>query len=359
MTNQLLHRLLLENLSTAIVLLDEEMEISFLNGAAETLLETSAQRLLGHPVSLILDSTESTYESLETALRANQPFTQRLATILLPGHKPVKADLTATPVNGEQKPMLLLEMQPMDRVVRINREEALISIHDTTRNLVSGLAHEIKNPLGGIRGAAQLLAEEIKDQTDLIEYTDVITAEVNRLCNLVDRLLGPIKPLEFKPLNVHEVIEHIIRLAEAETRGSIALVRDYDPSIPELMGDREQLIQAVLNIVRNAIRALKSKKNTSPCITFKTRIQRHFTIGKVYHRAVCRIDIVDNGPGIPDEIIDRIFFPMISGHAEGSGLGLPISQSLLNLHDGLIECKSRSGKTCFSLYLPLQNGDVK
>ncbi|MCB1668365.1 MAG: nitrogen regulation protein NR(II) [Porticoccaceae bacterium] len=357
MTNQLLHRLLLDNLSTAVVLLNDEMDICFLNSAAETLLETSAQRLLGQPVSLILDSSENTLDSLNSSLQDNHPFTQRLATILLPGHKPVKADLTATPLNSEQRPMLLLEMQPMDRVVRINREEALISIHNTTRNLVSGLAHEIKNPLGGIRGAAQLLSEEIKDQTELLEYTEIITAETNRLCNLVDRLLGPISPLEFKALNIHEILEHIILLTEAETRGSINLARNYDPSIPELNGDREQLIQAMLNIVRNATRALKSQENAAPKIEFVTRIQRHFTIGKIYHRAVCRVDIIDNGPGIPEDITDRIFFPMISGHAEGSGLGLPIAQSLLNLHKGLIECKSRPGKTCFSLYLPLQNGD--
>ena len=357
MTKNLLHRLLLDNLSTAIVLLNHDMEISFLNSAAESLLETSEQQLIGQPVSLILDETENTEVSLKESLASSQPFTQRLATILLPGHKPVKVDLTATPVESEQETVLLLEMQPMDRVMRINREEALIAAHDTTRNLVRGLAHEIKNPLGGIRGAAQLLSEEIKEQPDLQEYTEVITAEANRLCKLVDRLLGPINPLDFTELNIHEILEHIILLTEAESRGSIKIIRNYDPSIPELRGDREQLIQAVLNIVRNATRALNSEPNETPTLEVVTRIQRQFTIGKTHHRAVCRIDIIDNGPGIPEDIIDRIFFPMISGHAEGSGLGLPIAQSVLNLHSGLIECKSRPGKTRFSMYLPLQTGD--
>lgn len=353
----MLHRLLLDNLSTAVVLINHEMEILFLNSAAESILETSSHRLTGQPVSSILSSSENTECSLKDAVASNQTITQRLATVVTQGHKKTKVDLTATPINSEQETLILLEMQPMDRVLKINREEALIAVHDTSRNLVRGLAHEIKNPLGGIRGAAQLLSEEIKDYKGLQEYTDVIIAEANRLGNLVDRLLGPNSPLEFKQVNVHEIIEHVLLLTEAENRGKIKLIRNYDPSIPMILGDSEQLIQALLNIVRNASQALKSSENDSPSIEFSTRIQRQFTIGKVFHRSVCRIDIVDNGAGIPEDLIDRIFFPMISGHAEGSGLGLPISQSILNLHNGLIECKSRDGKTCFSLYLPLQPGD--
>lgn len=359
MTKDLLHRLLLDNLSTAVVLLNDELKICYSNSAAEGLLESSAQRLLGTPVAQLLSEPEQGLAALQDALDTDHPFTQRLAGMLLPDQRPITVDLTASPLISEQNSMLLLEMQPMDRVIRINREEALISANDTTRNLVRGLAHEIKNPLGGIRGAAQLLSEELEGQDELQEYTDVITAEVNRLCNLVDRLLGPIKPMQFAPLNIHEVLEHIILLVEAETRGSLTVNRNYDPSIPEFMGDREQLIQAILNLARNAIRALGSETNAAPTLEFSTRIQRNFTIGKAHHRTVCRIDITDNGPGISEDIIDRIFYPMISGHAEGSGLGLPIAQSVLSLHEGLIECSSEVGKTRFSLYLPLKAGDSK
>jgi len=168
---------------------------------------------------------------------------------------------------------------------------------------------------------------------------------------------------KFAPVNIHEVLEHVAALAESETRGSIVIERNYDPSIPEFYGDRGQLIQAILNIVRNAIQALQVKdkvqgethqKQATPTIWLKTRIKRHFTIGKTHHRVVCCIDIVDNGPGIPEEIIDRVFFPMISGRVEGSGLGLPIAQSAIHLHHGLIECENKDGKTRFSMYLPLE-----
>lgn len=160
---------------------------------------------------------------------------------------------------------------------------------------------------------------------------------------------------KFAPVNIHEVLEHVAALAETETRGAITVRRNYDPSIPEINGDRGQLIQAILNIVRNAIQSLMGSEQKNPTIWLKTRIKRNFTIGKTHHRVVCRIDIIDNGPGIPEEIIDRIFFPMISGRVEGSGLGLPIAQSAIHLHNGLIECDNDHGETRFSLYLPLGN----
>lgn len=355
MTDDQLHHLLLDNLSTAVLLLDEALVISYLNPAAENLLAISAVRLRGCAIHQLLEPSDNNLLALQEAINQNRPYTQRQASLSLTDQTHITVDLTATPIHSASSKQLLIEMQPMDRLMKINREEALISTHDTTRNLVRGLAHEIKNPLGGIRGAAQLLSEDLNGQPELREFTDIISAETDRLCSLVDRLLGPNTMPQFAPVNIHEILEHVAALAETETRGSIAINRNYDPSIPEFNGDRGQLIQALLNIVRNAIQALSNSDQPDPMITLKTRIQRHFTIGKTHHKVVCRIDITDNGPGIPEELIDRIFFPMISGRVEGSGLGLPISQSAINLHQGLIECDSHIGRTQFSLYLPIEN----
>jgi two-component system nitrogen regulation sensor histidine kinase GlnL len=363
MTEDQLHNLLLDSLSTAVILLNDQLDICYLNPAAENLLAISAMRLQGMQISQLFDNADGCVSSLQEALNTNHTFTQRQAPLTLLDHDPITVDLTATPLQSGAAKLLLVEMQPMDRLMRINREEALISTHDTTRNLVRGLAHEIKNPLGGIRGAAQLLSEDLNNQPELREFTDIISAETDRLCKLVDRLLGPNTMPKFAPVNIHEVLEHVAALAESETRGSIFIERNYDPSIPEFYGDRGQLIQAILNIVRNAIQALLVKdqiegevhqKQASPTIWLKTRIKRHFTIGKTHHRVVCCIDIVDNGPGIPEEIIDRVFFPMISGRVDGSGLGLPIAQSAVHLHHGLIECENKDGETRFSMYLPLE-----
>lgn len=363
MTEDQLHNLLLDSLSTAVILLNDQLDICYLNPAAENLLAISAMRLQGMQISQLFDNADGCVSSLQEALNTNHTFTQRQAPLTLLDHDPITVDLTATPLQSGAAKLLLVEMQPMDRLMRINREEALISTHDTTRNLVRGLAHEIKNPLGGIRGAAQLLSEDLNNQPELREFTDIISAETDRLCKLVDRLLGPNTMPKFAPVNIHEVLEHVAALAESETRGSIFIERNYDPSIPEFYGDRGQLIQAILNIVRNAIQALLVKdqiegevhqKQASPTIWLKTRIKRHFTIGKTHHRVVCCIDIVDNGPGIPEDIIDRVFFPMISGRVDGSGLGLPIAQSAVHLHHGLIECENKDGETRFSMYLPLE-----
>lgn len=355
MTTDQLHRLLLDNLSTAVLLLNTELEISFINPAAEDLLAGSASRLGGAAISPLFAEPEKNIPALTEALANGQPFIQRQTPLQLPNNSHITVDYTATPFASDSQTLLLIEMQPMDRVMKINKEEALISAHDTSRNLIRGLAHEIKNPLGGIRGAAQLLSNDLEHDSELQEYTDIITAETNRLCNLVDRLLGPIHPPKFSSVNIHEVTEHVAALIEAETRGSISLVRNYDPSIPDIKGDKEQLIQAVLNILRNATQALQSGDQPQPCIHIKSRIQRQFTIGKIHHKVVCRLDIIDNGPGIPDDIVDRIFFPMISGRAEGSGLGLPIAQAAINLHQGLIECNNLPGRTTFSLYIPLES----
>ncbi len=359
MTDELLHRALLDHLSTAIVLLDDKLLIQYLNPSAETLFASSEAQLSGCRGGELFVDNEAGTHALRNSLENHQIITQRQAKMQLPHLGTVTVDLTISPLQQDGDSLLIMEMQPMDRVMRISREEALISANYTTRNLVRGLAHELKNPLGGIRGAAQLLSDELSDQNhDLLEYTEVISAETNRLCRLVEQLLGPNQPLSFGIVNIHEVLEHILLLVNSEVGDDIEIKRDYDPSIPEFMGDRELLIQAILNVVNNAIRALKSVDNPERRLRVKTTIQRQFTIGKKFHRALCRIEICDNGPGIPDDLIDSIFFPMISGHADGTGLGLPMAQSVLSRHEGLIECKSEPGNTCFSLYLPLKIGDT-
>ncbi len=245
--------------------------------------------------------------------------------------------------------MIMLELSQLDRHLRIAREEKLLSEQNATRNIIRGMAHEIKNPLGGIRGSAQLLERELPSD-DLKEYTSIIIGETDRLQTLVDRMLGPKSLPKKQPVNIHQVLEHVRQLVQAEEAAEhVYFNLDYDPSLPELMADGDLLIQAFLNIIRNAIAALEGNGE----ITIRTRPQRHFTIGHQHHRLVLQVDIIDNGPGIPDKLQEQIFFPMVTGRADGTGLGLSIAQSLVNQHDGLIEMKSRPGKTRFTIFLPL------
>lgn len=354
MTTDNYHALLLENLTTAVLVLGSELQPEYLNPAAEGILGIGLHRLreIHHIEELIGD--RETIELLEGALESGNPFTQRKAELRLPDLRALMVDYTVTPMIIGRSAVLLVEIQSLDRLMRISREEALLSAQDTSRNLVRGLAHEVKNPLGGIRGASQLLAAELDEHPELREYTDIITFEANRLCNLVDRLLGPQAPPRMQPVNIHEVLEHVATLIQVETSGQLPIERDYDPSIPALEGDREQLIQALLNIMRNAMQALHSHQDPANRILMRTRVQRHFTIGRHTHRIVCRLDIIDNGPGIPEEIIERIFYPMISGRNDGTGLGLTIAQNVISLHQGLIECDSHPGTTQFTVYLPLE-----
>jgi two-component system, NtrC family, nitrogen regulation sensor histidine kinase GlnL len=216
--------------------------------------------------------------------------------------------------------------------------------------VLRGLAHEVKNPLGGLRGAAQLLERELSDK-QLKEYTRIIVHEADRLRNLVDRVMGGYTPLNKRPVNVHEVLEHVRKLVLVETPVGLTVRCDYDPSLPTLQADAEQLIQAALNILRNSVQALGGKGT----VVIRTRIERSFTIGHTHHRLALRVDIEDNGPGIPAELLDKIFYPMVTGRADGTGLGLSIAQDIVARHGGLIECASQPGRTLFTLYLPVEN----
>ncbi|HYQ39279.1 MAG TPA: nitrogen regulation protein NR(II) [Pseudomonas sp.] len=352
-----LQRLLLDNLTTAVILLNAELRLEYMNPAAEMLLGVSGQRSLGLFISELCNETPDGLPALRQAVASGHPFTKREAQLVSASGQSLAVDYAATPIPGLSSFLLLLELHPRDRLLRITKEEAQLAKQETTRLLVRGLAHEIKNPLGGIRGAAQLLARELPD-AGLKDYTNVIIEEADRLRNLVDRMLGSNKLPQLVPTNIHEVLERVCSLVEAETQGRLALERDYDPSIPELLADREQLIQALLNIVRNAMQAITAQKPPYPPgrILLRTRTLRQFTIGHQRHRLVCRVEVIDNGPGIDPALQDTLFYPMVSGRADGTGLGLAIAQNILNQHQGLIECESQPGRTVFSLYLPLEQG---
>lgn len=354
--NDALHRLLLDNLTTATLLLNADLRLEYMNPAAEMLLAVSGQRSHGQFISELFTESADALSALRQAVEQAHPFNKREAVLTSVTGQTLTVDYAVTPILSRGETLLLLEVHPRDRLLRITKEEAQLSKQETTKLLVRGLAHEIKNPLGGIRGAAQLLARELPNE-DLKDYTNVIIEEADRLRNLVDRMLGSNKLPSLAMANVHEVLERVGSLVEAESQGSIILVRDYDPSIPDVLIDREQMIQAVLNIVRNAMQAIGSQNELRlGRITLRTRTLRQFTIGHIRHRLVARLEIIDNGPGIPAELQDTIFYPMVSGRADGTGLGLAITQNIISQHQGLIECESHPGHTVFSIFLPLEQG---
>lgn len=351
-------RQILDNLITAIVVLDADLTIDSMNASAEMLLGVSGEQMQGRAINACFSESDGAFADLQQALVENRNYTKRRATWTLHSNEEIIVDYSVTP--SPEMGKLMLEIQPLDRLIRISREEAMMSSQETSRNFIRSMAHEIKNPLGGIRGAAQLLAKELDDY-NLHEYTNIIIHEADRLRNLVDRMLGPRKLAQFVYLNVHEVLEHVAAVVKIEAGSEIQLQRDYDPSIPDLEGDREQLIQAFLNIARNAMQALlENTKGDREAgrIAFSTRIQRRYTIGRAHYPLVARIAITDNGPGIPPEIIKDIFFPMITGRPEGTGLGLSIAQNLINQHNGFIECESKPNFTEFVIYLPLGKDDA-
>jgi len=352
-----LHRFLLDNLNTAVLLLDDSLVVEYSNPAIEALLKISSTRLNGNPISLLFRDGENVMQTLKKSLATDRPHIRRHEYVNLYNAGSARVDYSIMPIELNSEKKLLMELQPVDRFLKINREETILSVHDTSKTLIRGMAHEIKNPLGGIRGAAQLLDEEIAEQStdgETSELCQIIMTETDRLRNLVDRLLGPNQLPTVEQISIHEVTERVVALMRAELQGQIQIVRDYDPSIPPIQGDLEQLIQAVLNVARNAMQSLMDSEQESPKIIFKTRVNRSFTIAGERHKMICRLEIIDNGPGIPEDIKERIFFPMISGRKQGSGLGLTISQNAVNGHQGIIECDSRPGKTRFTIYLPIK-----
>ncbi|MDH4275630.1 MAG: nitrogen regulation protein NR(II) [Gammaproteobacteria bacterium] len=344
------HRRIVENLATAVVLADSDLRLTYVNPAAEVLLACSARHVQGSLLADLFRGSLEFAEALNRARRFGQSFTEYAMTLIPPPPaKAIRVDCTVTPIMDPDTPLsLLVEIQPLERLLQINKDEGVITQQTALRALLRGLAHEVKNPLGGLRGAAQLLERELPS-TALQEYTQVIIQEADRLQNLVDHLLGPHQLPRRQALNLHEVLEHVRTLVKIEMPPGIVIERNYDPSLPDTYADRDQLVQAVLNIVRNACQALVDNGR----IELRTRVYRQFTIAHRRHKLVARIDIADNGPGIAPELLEHIFIPMVSGRANGTGLGLSIAQSLINQNDGVIQCTSEPGNTLFSIYLPV------
>ena len=341
----------LEVLSTAVLLLDKHRHVRFANSAAENLFALSMKNLVGSPIDQLLQGSDMFISTLQSALTSNASYNEHELTLTGPGQAQLNVSCTITPVDLDDC-VVLLEFRQLDQQMRIAREERLREQHDLNRSLIRNLAHEIRNPLGGIRGAAQLLEREL-ERKDLREYTGVIVKEADRLQSLMDRLLTPHRLPQLSPINIHEVLERVRSLMLAETQQSIRIRRDYDASLPNLTADKEQLIQAVLNIVRNAAQALQGKGE----ITLRTRVARQITLAKKRYRHAIQVDISDNGPGIPEAIRDRIFSPLVSGREGGSGLGLSLAQTYVSQHHGSIEFTSQPGKTCFTLMLPITAKD--
>ena len=339
---------LLDNLLTAVILVDGDFVVHYVNPAAEQLLGVSARRLLQNRFDLVVEYISLDLERLRTAQRQGQGFSDGEVTLVIDGD-PKLVDLSVITISESPNHRILMELRKIDQQKRISQELQQHAQQLAARDLVRGLAHEIKNPLGGLRGAAQLLEKALPD-ANLKEYTGIIIAQADRLRNLVDRLLGPQRPGRHQVHNVHSVLEQVRRLVEMELPPGIRIERDYDPSIPDFEMEPDQLQQAFLNIVRNAVEAMGCEGN----IRLKTRTVFQITIHGQRYRLAAEIKIIDNGPGIPEQIRDTLFYPMVTGKEGGTGLGLSIAQNLIDQHKGRIECVSWPGHTEFSIYLPLR-----
>jgi two-component system, NtrC family, nitrogen regulation sensor histidine kinase GlnL len=334
----------LDLLATAVVVLDDEFTVRYANPAAENLLTAGARSLIGQPFLGFFAERADLERSLEEARLIHWDYSARNVTYVRIGRQPVPLSCTVTRIDAFGM-ALLAELRPISEQLRIEREARIESEQQSNRELVRNLAHEIKNPLGGLRGSAQLLEREL-DRPDLREYTQVIIKEADRLQALMDRMLTPHRAPHLEALGMHEVLERVRSLVRAEF--GIEIVRDYDPSLPEIMGDREQLIQAVLNVARNAAQA------GSKTVIFRTRVLRQITILKRRCKLALELQVIDDGPGVPEEIQDRIFNPLVSGREGGSGLGLSLAQTFVHYHHGVIEFESGAGRTIFRILLPIR-----
>ena len=425
--------LTLEHLATAVILLDEDSRVAYLNPAAEDLFDVSGKNLVGCPVQQVFTDTGQLANAMQHAVRDDASYIEYDLALGTHAHGKLHLRCAVTPVqfaNGHGKgtmpddgtrharsplpnplPMpspqssdrttshsaspsrndgqaagypasgrggererqssipageganeslrelrynqyLLLEFHPIGMPLKLAREEQMLDQTQANRLLLRNLAHEIKNPLGGIRGAAQLLDQEL-EKPALREYTQVIVQEADRLRSLMEKLLSPQNASHYSALNIHEVLERVRSVVLAEMPENLSIQRDYDVSLPALVGDKEQLIQAMLNIVRNAAQALQ-EHGAGGLITLRTRIARQVTLIKRRHRLAVMVQIIDNGPGIPPELQDKIFYPLVSGRTGGHGLGLTLAQDLISQHHGTIEFDSEPGRTCFTVLLPLQ-----
>ena len=336
----------LELLSTAVLMLDEKLQVTYANPAAETLFAHGRKHLIGAPIDRALPASAELMERLRQAVDDEAGFNEN-DLVLDVGGESMHLHCVVSPAEIPQA-ALVLELRELDQQIKIERESRILEQQEANRELIRNLAHEIKNPLGGIRGAAQLLERELGDPEQR-EFTQVIVKEVDRLQSLLNRLLTPSRLPRVEPLNIHEVLERVRTLIAAEFP-ALEVGRDYDTSLPDLAGDKEQLIQAILNVARNAAQASAGSGE----IRFFTRIARQVTIARQRYRHAIAVAIEDDGPGVPAGLSERIFYPLVSGRDGGTGLGLSLAQSFVSQHHGLIEFESVPGRTRFTILLPVR-----
>ena len=347
----------LEHLATAVMLLDNAHQIIYANPSAEVLFAVSATQIAKSQITEVFLNCEILQLAIENAIKNNSPFREHELVITTVRQHSFAVTCTVTPIEMHHA-CLLIEFQQMDQQLRIAREERMLIQQQANSELLRNLAHEIRNPLGGLRGAAQLLEHELPNP-NLREYTQVIIKEADRLQSLMDRLLVPHRVPKYEPTNIHEVLERVRSLLLAESPNNIKVRRDYDTSLPDLIGDREKLIQTVLNIARNAVQAMQSAGIVNAEVILRTRAERQVTLSKKRYRVAIKLQIIDNGPGIAADIRDKIFYPLVSGREGGSGLGLALAQTFITQHHGMIDCESQPGKTCFTILLPVESTVIK
>ena len=340
---------ILENLDCGVIVVNGQGVVQFVNIASETLFCQSRRYLIGRHLKELI-SASKVMSCVNNCLGSHGMYTLREIPIRVNTDETL-VDITVSRISGKQgiEPIVLIEINSINRISRFMKEKNQMERQKSFRMMMRGLAHEIKNPLGGIRGAAQLLHKETTDSSSK-ELTDILIKEADRLTRLVDRVMGSREQLKPTLLNIHEVLEHVVHLVSVKSSDNLLVNRFYDPALPEIIVDKEQLIQAVLNIVINAVEAQKNAEQ--PQIGFITQFNRLVTINRKLYRQVLNIRIWDDGPGIPESIKDVIFDPLITGRPEGSGLGLSITQEIIQRHKGSVKLEQYNGKTCFSIYLP-------
>lgn len=340
-----------DQLSIGLLVFNDNNELLSINDAAQALLDISERQAVGVRAEVLFQQSGfDILKGIQHCRKFGGKLTEHLLSIKSSAGTERNISLSMTPLTLDEKDgaEVLVEIVDLNHFLQVDQEEQLLTQNKLATDMLRGLAHEIKNPLGGLRGAAQLLSKELNGEYS--DYTQVIIDEADRLRNLVDRMLGSSELPNHQEINVHVIMERVRQLVEAEVDSdNIKIISDYDPSIPDIQADKDQLIQSVLNVVRNAAQAVKNGGE----IILKTRIHRNLTIGEVSHKLAVKIDVIDNGEGVPLNIQKKIFYPMVTGRTDGTGLGLSIAQTNVHRHNGIIEMTSRPGRTVFSTILPL------
>ena len=344
---------IIDNLTTALMLFDENRCLTSINSSGEVLLLVSRNKVVGMTPEQIWPNNPFFVEAINKSYEIDTVHIQRGAEMNLPNNKKTEVDYIVTPIsNNNESKQVLVELLNANSFTRVLQEFNQHTLQKAAKDSLQGIAHEIKNPLGGIRGAAQLMEKKMDDQ-DLKEFTTIIIKESDRLRKFVDRMLSTNTHSGKADTNIHEVTEYVISIVNAEDSRNLNILKDYDPSIPNTYIDREQIIQSVLNLLRNAVQATNEKQQ----ITIKTRVERKVTIQNKLNNLAIRLDIIDDGPGIPSEIESGAFFPMVTGNAEGTGLGLSIAQQLVQSQSGTITYERKNNNTYFSVFLPIEESN--